>query len=154
MLDAGKTGFDGGAIGKRGGQIFGQLPRACARGAAIDTGDQAAGPPPTLRFENLETGASRCIHREVGSAAACDRGQEEGQRAASCMLEIGDQPGRCSKHGAGEVAQSIERGDLVDRLEAGFAVFAAEITARPGDDVGWGIRPVIGGEQLACAQSR
>ena len=151
MVDAGQPLFDRAAIRQRGGQVLGQLARARAGGAAVDAGDQAAGAPAALRFEDFEAGPRRCIHRQMRARPARDRWQQERQSPAPGMVEIGDQARRRGQHRARKIAQPVERGDPVDRLEPRLAILAAEIGARPGDHVGGGSVPVIGCDHFARA---
>ncbi len=49
------------------------------------------------------------------------------------MVEIGNEAGGCSQHGAREAAEAVERRDAVDLAQAGLALVAGEVAARSLD---------------------
>ena len=87
-------------VGKRGGKVLGQLPRAGAGHAAVDRGDQAAGASALLRGKDLEACPGGLVHREPFVARARDRREQKRHAPAADMFEIGKQPAGRSKHRA------------------------------------------------------
>ncbi len=139
---------------KRRGQILRQLPRAGAGDAAVDGVDQAALAGALATGENFQAGPRRLVHRQMRRAAARDRRQQQRQRAAPGVVEIGDQPPGGCQHRAGEAAKAIERGDAVRRLQPGVAAVAGEVARRARDGIARFTHPALGRHHLARPQPR
>ena len=70
------------------------------------------------------------------------------------MVEIVDQATGRGQHGAGEIAETVERRDTVDRLQACLAIVAGKGAAVALDDVIRAMFPAFAGHDLARAQAR
>ena len=136
------------------GKILRQLPRACARHAAIDRRDQRMGAPSLLAGEDLEAGTGRLVHCHVTARNAHDRRQQQGQGAAPRMVEIGHQAARRRQHGPAELAETIERGDAVDGFKPRFPLVAGKVLARTFHRIRHCTFQIFGHDDLARTNTR
>ena len=120
-------------VGQRGGEILGQLPRPGAGDAAIDRRQQTAGAAAALRLDHFQAGARGRVHRQPRSAVLRHRRQQQRQLPAAGVVEISDQPAGRRQHGTGELAEAVERGNAVHRLQPRLALIAGEVLARARD---------------------
>ena len=152
-LDHAQALFNGVGVGEGGGKIIGQQACACACHAAVHRRDQAALASALLRFQDFEAAPGCLVHGQAGVALAHHRGQQQGQFAAADMVEIGDQPASSGQHRAGKLAKPVQRGDRMDCLQPGIALFAGKVAAGAGDDIVRCVVPAIRADQFAGAQT-
>ena len=121
--------LDPAAVHQRRADIGRQQSRARRRHRAVDRVEQAALARAVGGLREFEAFARRRVDRHLLRGLGEAWGAQEGDRALGGMVEIGDETACRSERRAPELAEAVERGDVVQRLEPRLPPSAVEIGA-------------------------